>query len=273
MTKGPFNPLPSIIDLNAALLSFVLTGYDGWLSSAGTIGPNVRVDHDISLLVPEVFSRMSAEERDAQTLLEEGSLEPVPDFEHNGRVIQASRLGYRMTEKFMTKYFGRIFMHPHVVFSEPMLRPELQDLEVYVKSIETIVTTHQRVAQTYFDDGTIALAIPPVRSLLSIMAFGADGGLTLDSPEFREMFTRESVLASSWYAERVRAAREEELRQARNSVAAMEHFISEPRNAEAAERLGIAEKLERARAVLTEDPQRAHERLFGTLGRQTVWQA
>ncbi|MDF1489815.1 hypothetical protein [Tessaracoccus caeni] len=273
MTKGPFNPLPSVIDLNAALLSFVLTGYDGWLSSAGTVGPNVRVDHDISLLVPEVFSRMSPEERDAQRLIEEGSLEPVPDFDHEGRVIQGSRLGYRMTEKFMTKYFGRIFMHPHVVFSENMLRPELQDLGIYVASIDTIVKTHQRVAQTYFDDGTIALAIPPVRSLLSIMAFGADGGLTLDSPEFRAMFTRESVLASSWYAERVRAAREEELRQARNSVAAMEHFISEPRNAEAAERLGIARKLEWARSVLSEDPQKAHERLLGTLGRQTVWQS
>ena len=53
LTKGPFNALPAVIDLNAALLSYVLTGYDGWVSAAGYVGPQVRVDHDISLLVPE----------------------------------------------------------------------------------------------------------------------------------------------------------------------------------------------------------------------------
>ena len=47
--------MPAIIDLNAALLSFALTGYDGWVSAAGYIGPWVRVDHDFSLLVPELF--------------------------------------------------------------------------------------------------------------------------------------------------------------------------------------------------------------------------
>ena len=123
MTKGPFNPLPSVIDLNAAFLSFALTGYDGWLSSAGVIGPKVRVDHDISLLVPEVFSRMTPMERDASALIGEGCLEPLQDFEHNGRLVLASRLGYRMTSKFAAKYFGRIFLHPHSVFTEQRLRP------------------------------------------------------------------------------------------------------------------------------------------------------
>ena len=42
LTKGPFNALPAIIDLNAALLSFVLTGYDGWVSCAGYVGPKLR---------------------------------------------------------------------------------------------------------------------------------------------------------------------------------------------------------------------------------------
>ena len=35
LTKGPFNAMPAIIDLNATLLSYALTGYDGWLSAAG----------------------------------------------------------------------------------------------------------------------------------------------------------------------------------------------------------------------------------------------
>ncbi len=59
LTKGPFNAMPAIIDLNAALLSYALTGYDGWVSAAGYVGPTVRVDHDFSLLVPELFARMS----------------------------------------------------------------------------------------------------------------------------------------------------------------------------------------------------------------------
>jgi hypothetical protein len=96
LTKGPFNMLPSIIDLNAAFLSYALTGYDGWISSAGYIGPKVRVDHDFSLLVPEVFSRMSPAERDAAWLLENGYLDPIEDVERDGRTIEASRLGYRI---------------------------------------------------------------------------------------------------------------------------------------------------------------------------------
>ena len=67
LTKGPFNAMPPILDLNNALVSYVLTGYDVFITSAGYIGPRNRVDHDISLLVPEVWSRMSEEERDPNT--------------------------------------------------------------------------------------------------------------------------------------------------------------------------------------------------------------
>ncbi len=42
LTKGPFNALPSVIDLNAALLAYVLAETDGWLSAAGYVGPHVR---------------------------------------------------------------------------------------------------------------------------------------------------------------------------------------------------------------------------------------
>ena len=61
-TKGPFfYALPAILDLNANLLSYVLTGHDGWLSAAGYVGPQVKVDHDFSL--PEIFARMTPQER------------------------------------------------------------------------------------------------------------------------------------------------------------------------------------------------------------------
>ena len=63
MTKGPFNALPPIIDLNAALVSLLVTGHEGFVTAAGYVGPHVRVDHDISLLVPEILSRMTVTER------------------------------------------------------------------------------------------------------------------------------------------------------------------------------------------------------------------
>ena len=272
MTKGPFNALPSVIDLNAAFLSFALTGYDGWLSSAGVIGPNVRVDHDISLLVPEVFSRMSAEERDAASLIAEGALEPVPDLEHDGETIEASRLGYRMTAKFQSKYFGRIFMHPHVVFSENMLRPELQDTEAYVESVRTIVTTHARVAQSYLDDGTIRLAVPPIRALLEIMATGSSDGMGLHDKQFRAMFQRQHVLASDWYRARLESQTATDAHHAQASVAAMTRFLDEPTNAAAAERLGIAQRIEKMQTRLNSaTTAEASFQLSGTLGRQVDW--
>ena len=206
LTKAPFNALPAIYDLNAALLSYALSGYDGWLSSAGYIGPKVQVAHDISLLIPEIFSRMSAEERDARHLVEGGYLERIEDFEYEGRTVQASRLGYRMNQAFTSTFFGRIFLHPDVVFTEEMLRPELQDEAVFADSVDIIVTTHKVVAEHYRADGSIEWAVPPLRALLEIMIDGTSReGWDLTSPEFRALFERENILSSSWYAERLDA--------------------------------------------------------------------
>ena len=227
MTKAPFNALPTTYDLNAAFLSYALTGYDGWVSGAGFVGPHVRVDHDISLLVPEVFARMTPQQRSAQALIAAGHLEPVDDMEVDGHVVAASRLGYRITESFARTYLGRIFMHPDSIFTEAILRPETQDLQVFIDSVDVMVETHERVARAYLKDGTIETACPPVRALLEIMADGvSSGGLTLDSPEFRAMFTRESVLASDWYAARLDAAQAQEVALTEAGVTALEAFLS-----------------------------------------------
>lgn len=270
LTKAPFNALPAVFDLNSSFLSFVLSGYDGWLSSAGFIGPKVEVAHDISLLVPEIFCRMSPAERDAKTLIEGGYLEKLEDYDKDGELILASRLGYRMTEKFMRAYFGRIFLHPDTVFTPEMLRPELQDADIFADSVRTISTTHARVAKAYFDDGTVSLAVPPIRALLEIMVNGVcSEGWTLDDPELREMFTRESVLASDWYAERIDAKQAEAVRRAERGIAHLEQFMADPRNASACEEIDIQARLDQVRkfhdrAVTAEYRQQ----LVGTLGRQ-----
>jgi hypothetical protein len=268
LTKGPFNAMPAIIDLNASVLSYTLTGYDGWVSAAGYVGPHVRMDHDFSLLVPELFSRMTPDERDARNLIAEGALEKLTDFEHDGRRVPASRLGYRMTERLATKYFGRIFLHPDVVFTPEMLRPELQDVGIFAESIATIVTTHERVAHSYFQDGTIALAVPPLRALLEIMAEGSTAeGWGLDSPEFRVMFTREAVLASDWYAQRLDAKQAAASARANAGLAAIEKFVSTAGNEEPTARLDMPARVEAARVGARQlaSPE-YREQLVGTVG-------
>ena len=270
LTKSPFNALPAIYDLNAALLSYALSGYDGWLSSAGYIGPKVQVAHDISLLIPEIFSRMSAEERDAHNLIEDGYLERIEDFEYKGRTVQASRLGYRMNQAFASTFFGRIFLHPDVVFTEEMLRPELQDEEVFADSVDIIVTTHKVVAEHYRADGSIEWAVPPLRALLEIMIDGTSReGWDLTSPEFRALFERENILSSSWYAARLDAKVARDSRQAQQAIEDLTRFYTAENNEEVIERLGIEGRLAEARAWLDKVSSPAYrEHLVGTLGLQ-----
>ena len=270
LTKSPFNALPPVYDLNASLLSYALGGYDGWLSSAGYIGPRVRVAHDISLLVPEVFSRMTEAERDARALIAGGYLERLEDREIGGRTVQASRLGYRMNQAFANSFFGRIFLHPDVVFTEEMLRPELQDEEVFADSVDVIVTTHRVVAQHYVDDGSIRWAVPPLRALLEIMHSGrSEQGWTLASPQFRALFERENILASDWYAARIDAKVERDRKQAEASIRSLTRFTTTPGNEGVTERLDVGARLEAARAHLAEVASpAARERLVGTLGLQ-----
>lgn len=205
LTKGPFNALPPVIDINNALVSAVVTGYDGFTTAAGHIGPKYRVDHDNSMLAPELWCRMRVFERDARFLIEHGYLEKVEDFDFEKRSILASRLGYRITMSFVDHFLGRIFEMPGAVFPEEFLRPETQDLAVFVAGVDAIVEAQRKVALNYFEDGSVDAACPPIKALLHIMAHGTYQGMCEKSPQFRAMFTRETVLASDWYQERLRA--------------------------------------------------------------------
>ncbi len=272
LTKSPFNALPPIIDLNAALVSLILTGHDVYLSAAGYVGPKVRVDHDVSLLVPEVFARMSASERSARHLIAEGSLEPCRDFVVASRTVPASRLGYRITSNFVRTYFGRVFAHPHAVFTDEMLRPELQDAEIFADGMDNIVTTHRRVAESYFNDGSAALACPPLRALLEIMAYGKTAsGEELSAPSVRQLFTRDHLLTSAWYATRLDAQQSEDQRRWTRHVQSLELFLDQPHYADVAARLGIRGRLIHAQRELTRISSPAYRAsLVGTLGRQPL---
>ncbi len=144
LTKGPFNALLPITDLNNALISFILTGLHGFSTAAGFIGPQLRVDHDLSLLAPEVWSRMTPAEREPEYLIREGFLEPLRDFRHHGQHIPASRLGYRITQRFIGRFFGRVFDNPAKVCDDSILRPELQDLDAFADGVVYIAEAQQR---------------------------------------------------------------------------------------------------------------------------------
>jgi hypothetical protein len=271
LTKGPFNALPAIIDLNAAYVSQVLIGQPVFISAAGYVGPKGRVDHDVSLLVPEVWSRMTAGERDPAFLIAGGYLEKCADLTWEGRTVQASRLGYRITSKFGRVFFGRVFNHPHSVFTDEMLRPETQDMAIFADGMDNICGTHQRVAQSYFDDGTIALACPPLRALLYIMAKGDYQGHGLDAPEVRGLFTRESLLVSDWYAARLAAKQQADIALWAQHVRTLEEFIAGPANKSVAKRLRLAKRLQEARGELAKVSASTYRGwLAGTLGRQPL---
>jgi hypothetical protein len=208
LTKGPFNALPPILDLNAAYCAHVLTGADVFVTAAGFVGPKFRVDHDVSVLIPEIWSRMSVRERTPSYLIENNYLEKVPKMTYKGRTLLANRLGYRITDFFVSAFFGIVFDNPNDLFTEEMLRPELQGMEEFADGIDNIVETQQRIAENYFADGSIELACPPLKALLHVMRSGSYDGLKLDDPEFRGMFTLESLLAGKWYQERLVAQRE-----------------------------------------------------------------
>ena len=122
LTKGPFNALRPIVDLNAALVSYILTSLGGFSTAAGYIGPKMRVDHDISLLIPEVWCRLSPNERQPAFLIAEGHLEAVLDLDHAHGKVLASRLGYRITAKF-AHFSGAGFRPSRPCFSRGTLTP------------------------------------------------------------------------------------------------------------------------------------------------------
>jgi phosphoenolpyruvate carboxykinase (diphosphate) len=264
LTKAPFNALWPIIDLNNALVSAILTGYAGFTTSAGYIGPRFRVDHDISMLAPEIWCRMRVHERDPEFLKANGYLEKLNDICVDGRKVLASRLGYRITALFVERFLGRIFETPDMVFTEEMLRPEMQDLDQFAAGVDAITEAQKRVAEQYFEDGSIGAACPPLRALLHIMAFGSWQGAAVDDPQVRALFTRESLLETDWYRSRLCAKQARDVALWKRHLAALEAF--EASGIETAP-IDIASRLAYARQQLARVSSPGYlDELRGTIG-------
>jgi hypothetical protein len=270
LTKGPFNALSTTADLNTALVSYILCGYDGYSTAAGYIGSQRRIDHDITLLIPEIWSRLPVDQRDPRYLIEHGQLEKLEDFEYQGETVYASRLGYRITERFVHTNFGKVFDYPTAVFDEAMLKPETQDLASFVDGVNNVYQAQQRVAQIYFQDGSINDACPPLKALIHIMANGSFEGKTITDPAIRSMFTRDYLLQSDWYQERLK------IKQQRDCILWKQHRdyilqrISETEQTDSFNQ-ELTRKLEATELMLAQVSHPSYlENLQGTLGADWV---
>ena len=273
LTKGPFNALTYTADLNNALLSFILCGHDGFTTAAGFIGPERRVDHDVSFLMPEIWCRLTPKERNPAWLIERGYLEKLADFDHNGVRVPASRLGYRITPRFLHAFLGKIFDDPVGIFDEAMLRPETQDRDAFAEGVRHIADQHQKVAQGYLDDGSVEDACPPLKALLHIMASGQFEGKDLSHPDIRTLFDRNAVLASTWYQERLAIKQARDTALAQRQVDYLQAFLHDTR-CDVEQRTECETRLAAARAHLAEVQSDAYRAaLNGSLGADWVHHA
>lgn len=180
----------------------------------------------------------------------------------------ASRLGYRITREFTERFFGRIFETPNAVFPEELLRPERQDLGLFAAGVNAIVESQRRVALAYFEDCSIEAACPPLRILLHIMAEDSYEGMGIDDPRLRAQFTREAVLASEWYTERLKHKQRKEVALWARHIQALEQFRESGREIPAD--LDFAGRLQAARAASAWAATPEYlQSLVGTIGADT----
>jgi hypothetical protein len=102
------------------------------------------------------------------------------------------------------------------------------------------------------------------------MAYGHYEGKTIDDPSIRAMFTREALLASDWYRERLR------IKQQREQALRLRHceyicqHLNETEPGEAWHRV-LTENLETAERMLAKVGEPVYlEKLSGTLGADWV---
>ncbi|MDE0629179.1 MAG: hypothetical protein OXH99_22520 [Bryobacterales bacterium] len=130
------------------------------------------------------------------------------------------------------------------------LRPETQDPGAFADGVRYITEAHTRIARMYFEDGSAEAVCPPLRALFSIMAFGDCDGLTIESPDFRSMFTRESVLASDWHHEHLLAAQRQAVRRSQRLINYVTMVRTNDTTGEVWAELGLGDREDRVRSEL-----------------------
>jgi phosphoenolpyruvate carboxykinase (diphosphate) len=127
------------------------------------------------------------------------------------------------------------------------------------------------VAEAYFADGTVDDLCPPLLALLHIMAYGSYEGKDASHPEIRALFTREALLGSDWYRERLAIKQQRDVALWERHTRSLTEFLARAGHQEEAQRLGIGRRLEHARAELERVSTPEYRRsLVGTIGADPV---
>ena len=160
-----------------------------------------------------------------------------------------------------------MFDNPNRVFDAEVLQPETQDAAAFADGVLYIAEAHQRIAKLYFEDGSIDIACPPLKALLHIMVDGTFENKTIRDPEIRNLFTKESMLASDWYADRLRLRQLREQQLWQRHIQSLDTFFNSNEFPEEKISLNIASRLEKCRERLSHvlSPEYLTE-LHGTLG-------
>jgi hypothetical protein len=148
-----------------------------------------------------------------------------------------------------------------------MLKPELQGLEDFVDGINNIVEAQQKVALRYFEDNSISAAIPPLKILLHIMAYGNYKGKEISNPELRNYFKRDYVLNSDWYKKRLVLKQEKEVTFYKSQIKYLTDFIANSSNKDIVIDLKIKKRLQKVKENFdaVSSPEYL-ESLIGTIG-------
>ena len=152
-----------------------------------------------------------------------------------------------------------------------MLKPELQSMEVFVDGIGNLVEAERKSALNYFKDGTIEYASPPLKALLHIMAYDHYEGMSIHDPKIRNMFTREALLKSNWYKERLVIKQQRDISLCKRHINALQDFLEKPGYADEAARLSIHMKLSDAQQELARVISDEYlNELLGTIGADPI---
>ena len=205
-------------------------------------------------------------------MIEKGYLEAFGGFRTPGTHSPCKQAWLPYHRPLCTSvYWVKSLIIPNAVFTEAILKPETQDMEVFVDGIDNIVEAQRNVARQYIDDGSIEDACPPLHALLHIMAEGEYQGMNVRHPEIRKMFTRDYLLQSDWYQESLKTKQERESRLWQRHVSYLESFINKNGYADVVEEMKIADKLAAAHQRLSYVQSDDYlVRLEGTLGADTL---
>jgi hypothetical protein len=142
---------------------------------------------------------------------------------------------------------------------------------VFVDGIENIVQAMENSAKLYFEDGIIADACPPLKAVLHVMAHGHYNGKSIKDPEIRALFTRESLLSSKWYNDRLLKKQSIDIALWTRHVRYLEEFLKRPGYEVEASRLNISSRLAAAKHELERVSTEEYVQiLVGTIGADPI---